>query len=638
MKRVLFISLIALLSGTGIFGQTPTSAAPLDISNYGVSIEPDKRLITVLVSLEAAGVETTLSERGEEFRRTLKKDLAEIDEKLLAKLKVFVEQYAKRFARRYREKLAAQETNETIRRETLEEFDAFMVKYGRGLTAEEKEIYGKKYSSFLNQVKAPFISMAYTLSPAPELDEPERSLDLPDDLLEVMDYSVLVREFYNSNGMAAKIDSYYKKNREMGDAMRPAAGEMIRSVLDYLHTRPQLSYFERIKIEEKRQGKKDLVTYETRERERSFKVVPEILASKGTINFLNIKDNYFAIVPPGTDLSSSEVRRAYLQFVLDPLVLKSATEIAVHQKEIRQLLDERIKAGYNVSPDPYLAVSRSLVAAVDAREKQFRKEEIATAQARRVIPLQENEEDKKKVVAQLEKVREALNDEALLDLSESYEKGAVLAFYFAEKLRGIEDSGFDIAGSLNDWIVSLKPAAETGRLTQYAAEKKRALAQREKAGIVFVEETTFVENPLTPKLLAAEKLSDAKKFDEAETQLKNLLNENIENTLESARIYYALGRNASKSAEGLKDLEEINKRLLKAKVYYENVLRINAATPTKDAALISSTYFALGRIYEFAGQTEYAIKIYEAAMNFGDIEGGAYKEAFEAKQQLIQKN
>lgn len=634
MKRVFLIFFIAIFSFSA-FGQT--SNITLDLSNYGVSIEPDKRLITVLASLEAAGVETTLTTQGEEFRQTLKKDIAEVDNDLRVKLKIFVDQYTKRFARRYRETLSNQEPNETIKQETLKSFDEFLVKYLRGLTVEEKEIYGKKYSSFMDQVKSPFISMAYTLSPAPELDEPERSIDLPDDLLEVLDYSILVREFYNSKGMAAKIDSYYKKNQEMGDAMRPAAREMVRSVLDYLHTRPQLSFVERTKVESKNGKKKGLVTYETRERERSFKVVPEILSSKGTINFLNIKDNYFAIVPPNTDLSSSEVRRGFLQYVLDPLILKSSKEILVHQKEIRNLIDARNNAGYSVSPDPYLAVSRSLVAAVDAREKQFRKEQIATAQARRILPLQETDEDRKKVIAELDKVKQTFNDEALLQLSESYEKGAVLAFYFAEKLRGIENSGFDIAGAISDWIISLKPAEEANRLTQYGDEKKRAMAKREQDRTKIVEVTTLVENPLTKKLLEIEKLTEAKKFDDAEIRLKSLLNETLENPLESARIHYALGRTASQSAEGLKDPEEVNKRLLKAKNYYEQVLIIQSNTPINDAALLSLTYFALGRIYQFAGQTDYAVRIYDAALRFGDIEGGAFKEAFEAKRLLIQK-
>ncbi len=631
----IFASLLVLLFSFGVFGQISNKV--LDISNYGVSIEPDKRLITVLATLEAAGIETTLSERGEEFRKTLRKDLSEIDPNLKRKMKVFVDQYAKRWARRYRNNISESESDAAIKAGKLEDFDVFLAKYRRGLSEDEKKIYLKKYASYINLVKAPFISMAYTLSPAPALDEPKRSLDLPDNLLEVLDYSVLVREFYRSDGIAAKIDSYYKMNRELGDKMRPEARKMVRNVLDYLHTRPELTSKEIVKVESTRKGKKKIARYETRIRERSFKIVPELLATKGTINFLNIRDNYYAIVPPNTDLSSSEVRRGFLQFVLDPLVLKTGKSISIHQKEIRDLLNQRRKAGAFVSPDPFLAVSRSLVAAVDAREKQYRKERAATAQARRIIPLQKTDTDKKNVVAELNRIKRTVDDEAILQLSESYKRGAVLAFYFADKLRGIEDSGFDIASSLNDWVFSLKPNAEALRLSQYSAEIKRAEAKRENDRTKTVAITTLVENPLTKKLLKIEKISEAKQFDKAEKQLEELLKENITNPLESARIYYALGRTASQSAVGVKDADELSRKLLKAKRHYENVLRIHSEKQTSDSGLISSTYFALGRIYEFAGQKAYALKIYNVALRFGDVDGGAYKEAFEAKRLLIQK-
>lgn len=632
MKKVPAIFLIVILSVCA-FGQTRNNTV-LDLSNYGVSIKPDKRLITVLVSLEAAGIETALSDQGEEFRKTLKKDLSSVDDDLRRKMKVFLDQYSKRLARRFRDSLGDQEQDAELRQGRLEDFDVFLAKYNRGLSDEDKMLYGKRYISYTNQIKAAFISMAHSLSPAPQLTDPERSLELPAELLEVLDYAVLVREFYRTKGMASKIDSYYQQNLQLGDKMRPDAREMVRNILDYLHTKPELRFKEVVKTETKK-GKKTLMTFETAYRDRSFTIVPELLSSKGTINFLNIQDNYFTVIPPNTDLSSSEVRRAYVQFVLDPLVLKSGKSIAVHQKEIKKLLSARREAGYAVSPDPFLAVSRSLVAAVDARERQFRKQKAATDQARRVIPLQNTEAAKKAVVAKLDAVKKTFEEEALLQLSEKYEKGAVLGFYFAEKLRGIEDSGFDIASSVDDWILSMKPVEESNRLSQYAVEISRATIQREKDKTKIVAVTTFVENPLTAKLLKVEKLTEAKKFNEAEKELKKLLSENIENAVETARIYYALGRMSSKSAEGVKDLEEVNRRLLQAKVYYENVFR--SASSTTDPGLISSTYFALGRIYEFAGNADYAVRIYNAALKIGEVEGGAYKEAFAAKDALIKK-
>jgi tetratricopeptide (TPR) repeat protein len=581
MKKAL-ASLILFVLCSAVLAQ---DGSVFDLTGYGVRIEPDKRLIAVLSTLEIAGVQTQLAPEGEALRQRIRKNAKDISPDLRQKIEIFVNQYKKRHP----------ETREA-------------------------------------EIAAPFISMAYALTPAPELAEPFRSVDLPDDLLEVLDFSVLVREFYRSPGVAGEIDSIFKDYQELGDKLRPSAREMVTDVLDYLHTRPELTYIERIKVESKK-GRETITTYEPRERERTFTIVPEMLNSKGTINFLNITDDYYAIVPPDTDLSSSEVRRGFLQFVLDPLVLQTSKEIREKQDAFRALVSARREAGGKVSADPYLTISRSLVAAVDAREEQFRKEKIATAQARSKIPLMKTDEEKQQVVAELDRVKGLLSDEAAMQLSDSYEQGAVFCFYFAEKLRGIEESGFDIASSLKDWIISLDPEKENGRLETVVAARKRAMEERAKGKTSLVIETTLVENPLTTKLLDIDKLADSGKFVEAEAALKVLLEEA---PTESPRIYYALGRLSSRSAEGIKEADELNYRLIKAKTFYENVLR--SASPSTDPGLLSSTYFALGRIYEYYKQPEYAVKIYDAALKLGKVEGGAFEEAFEAKKKLVGNN
>ena len=556
-----------------------------DLTGYGVRIEPDKRLIAVLSALEVAGVDTALTSQGQQVRKRIRQGAEKISPDLKQKIDIFVNQYKKRHP-----------------------------------------------NDSPSQIQAPFISMAYALGPAPGLEEPFRSVDLPDDLLEVLDFSVLVREYYRSPGVSEEIDRIYKDSQGVADELRPSAREMITDVLDYLHTRPELVYIERVKVETKK-GKETISTYEPRERARSFTIVPELLNPTGTINFLNITDDYYAIVPPETDLSESEVRRGYLQFVLDPLVLRASKEIREQQEPFRKFVSARRDAGGTVSADLILTISRSLVAAVDAREQEFSKTRIATAQARRKIPLMKTDEEKQRVVAELERVKRLLSDEAALELSESYEEGAVFCFYFADKLRGIEESGFDIASSLKDWIISLEPANELGRLDTVAEARKRGEAERAKGRDKLVIETTLVENPLTAKLIKIEEMADAGKFPEAETALKKLLDEA---PTESPRIYYVLGRITSKSAEGIKDPEELNYRLIKAKTFYDNVLR--SATVNTDPGLLSSTYFALGRIYEYYKQSETAVKIYDAALKIGRVEGGAYDEAFEAKKKLITAN
>lgn len=577
MKKLFLFFFIALFS-LNVAAQRPQ--AGFDLSDYGVRIEPDRRLIVVLASLEAAGLETPLSDQGADFRRRLQDDLKNLDPDLQRRMKQFVDQYKKRHAR---------------------ETPAELV--------------------------APFISMAYALAPVPDLGEPARTTDLPGGLLEVLDYAPLVREFYRRAGFAAKLDGYVKDYQAAGDQMRGSTVTMVQQLLDYLNTRPQINYIEKIKTETKtgKKGKRVLQNTELRERTRRFYVVPEMFAPRGTINFRNIGDDYYAIVPPATDLSGSETRRAFLQFVVDPLVLQNAAEISGSRDGIKALLDERRKEDPSVTPDPFLAVSRSLVAAIDAKETEYRKTQIATVQARRKIDQLSTDEEKRKVSAELQKYKQTLADETALLLSEAYEDGAVLAFYFARQLDGLAASGFDIAGSLRDMILSLDAAKEAGRLPEFAEARARAVKER-------AERTTSVEvileNPVTKQLLTIDEIIKTKDYAEAENRLKQLLSAHPGET----RIFYTLGRVASLSAEEVSDADAQKGRLLKAKVFYENVLR--SATPGTDKALLSLTYTALGRIYEFYGETEYAVKVYEKAMEYGDIPGGAFKEAAAARSRL----
>lgn len=582
MKKVLFFVLISIFS-LDVFAQTAPQTG-FDLNQYGVRVEPDKRLIAVLATLEAAGMETPLTADGVKFRQRLQADLQNSNPELRRKIKIFVDQYKR-----------------------------------------------KRASATQAELVSPFVSMAYTLSPVPDLGDPIRTTDLPGDVLEVLDFAPLVREFYR-RALSAKFDEYVKDYQKAGDALRPSTIEMTRELLEYLHTRPETVYVERIKTDVKDiKGKKTLQKIETRERERRFYVVPELLAAKGAINFLNVGDDYYAIVPPETDLSASEARRAFLQFVFDPLVLKNAKDISTFREPIKALLDERRKTNAEVSPDIYLAVLRSLIAAVDARQIEFQKTRIATAQARRKIAQMKTVEQRKAVSAELEAFKKSIADETALSLSEAYEKGAVLSFYFAEQLKGSEDSGFDIASSLRDMILSLDATKETARLAQFADARKRGLQaradRRKNAGSL---ETVVEINPVTKKLLDIDKIIQTKNYAQAETELKKLLEANPS----ESRIYYSLGRVASLSAEG-KSETEAQRRLQEAKVAYENVIR--SATAQTDKTLLSLTYVALGRIYEFYDQTDYAIKLYEAAIKIGEVSGNSLNEAKAARERLMKE-
>lgn len=580
MKKVLLFIIIATFS-INVFAQNTS----FDLTDYGVKIEPDKRLIAVLAALEAAGLETSLTEKGAEFRQKLKADLQELNPDLRQKLKMFVDQYKRRHP-----------------------------------TATTSEII------------TPFISMAYTLTPVPDLSDPIRATDLPDDLLEVLDFAPLVREFYRRSAVHTNLADYVKIYQQTGDEMRGSAKNMVGELLDYLHTRPQTTYIERIKtVTKAAKGKKTFQKTEVRERSRQFYIVPEMLATAGTINFLNIGDEYFAIVPPATDLSSSEVRRGFLQFVLDPLVLKNAKDIAAFREGIKGLLDERRQENADISPDIFIAVLRSLVAAADARQIEFEKIRIATAQARRKIDQMKTDKDKLAVSAELKKFKDSVADETALSLSEAYEKGAVLAFYFADQLKGLEDSGFDIASSLHDMILSLDTTKETNRLAQFSEARTRATAARKERKANADKTPIVVESPVAKQLQEIETVTKNKNFKEAEAQLKQLLQANPN---DAPRIYYALGRVVSLYAQDATDEDTRNQRLLDAKTAYENVIRAAQKIET-DKPLLSLTYLALARIYEFDGDKGYAVKLYDVAIKLSDATDETHKQAVAAREKLI---
>ena len=149
-------------------------------------------------------------------------------------------------------------------------------------------------------------------------------------------------------------------------------------------------------------------------------------------------------MPPDSDLTFSEVRRGFLQFVIDPIVINNAKDIETIRESVKKLLRERRKANKSISPDVYLTISRSLVAAIDDKQNENVRVRV-TDQSREKIAAMKTEVEKKAVADELDRFKKEQADESALRLSEDYDKGAILVFYFAEQLQGIEDSGFDIA-------------------------------------------------------------------------------------------------------------------------------------------------------------------------------------------------
>src|SRR4051812_47123373 len=103
MRKAAVLFFLAAL-GVAAWAQVP---AGFQLESYGVRVEPDKRVMVVLATLEMAQsldprdngeriVKTQLSAKGNTFREELARDNAALPEDLRKKISVFVSSYKKR--------------------------------------------------------------------------------------------------------------------------------------------------------------------------------------------------------------------------------------------------------------------------------------------------------------------------------------------------------------------------------------------------------------------------------------------------------------------------------------------------------------------------------------------------------------
>jgi hypothetical protein len=604
MKQSLLSVLTLFLVAGATFSQTSPrpnapsqvpqrQGTPFQVSEFGVDFQADPRLIVVMAALDAAGFDPLSPGReSAAFRSQLRKDMADLDPDLRSRLKAFYE----------RNKLPAPAT-----------------------AADQASRY---------------VSLALALGPPPALDAPEKSDDLPAGLLEVLDFAPLVREFYRRSGIDEKLVSYVRAYQSEGDRLREPATEMVRALLSYLHTRPITVSRERVEVKTPAEKKKSKAkSYSFRDRERHFLILPDLLAAPGTINFRVIADAYYAIVPEGIDPASSELRRAYLQYVIDPLVLRFNQDVAAHREQVRQLLTAREKAGAQVSPDVFLCVTRSLVAAADARYDEVRKLEALSRDGRQRLAAAKDDATRSAIGKTTQAEMSAIQDETVARLADEYEKGAVLAFFFADQLKGVESSGFDVANFLADMISSIDPAREERRPAEYAAPRQRALAARQArlaarkadpdlASYSDAEATRAAG--LVKDLAAVEDTLRLKDYNNAEARLKGMLKDYPR----EPRVFYALAQTASLAASDATDEQVQSERLNKALANYR--LTIEASSPETDKAIISRAHESMGRINAFLENKAEAAREFDEAIKIGEVRGGAYREALEGKKKLQQ--
>ncbi|HYE14667.1 MAG TPA: hypothetical protein VD968_09530 [Pyrinomonadaceae bacterium] len=619
MKKLLIVAVAALACGQSAASQQKQGAAQapaqqqqqqspqqrpapqrqrLDLSDFGMQIAPDARLVVMMAALDAAGWDPTpAGERPSVFRELVRKDQAGLDPALRARLQDFYKRNA--------------------------------LKDERATPADQA---------------ARYVSLAYTLGQPPSFEAPPRSDDLPPGVLDVLDFVPLLREFYRQSGIDARLPSYLNSHRAAGDGMRRASDEMARFVLSYLSTRPETTIFEQVRPAaqqgDKKKGEKRAAPV-VRERQRRFVIVPDLLAAPGAINFRVVGDDYFAVVPAGTDPRWSEVRRAYVQFVIDPLVLRFNRDVAARRADIKLLLDtERARRGGDITPDVFLSVARSLVAAADARMDEVARLYVLQNETGELLKRAGSNQSARDAALRQSKEREAsIKDSTVAQLAEAYERGAVLSFHFADELKELEGSGFDVAAFITPMLADFDPQRELKRPAEYAAAVARAAEARRRAREARAAAASSPEPAasgpaderraaLLKSLADVDDLMRLKNYEEAEARLLALRDEHRD----EPRVYFALGQVASLAAQEAFDEGLQAQRLDRALQHFRQALLF--ASPGTDRALMVRAHMASGRILAHLERAEEAAKEFDAVMQLSEAADPVHQEALAAKKRL----
>jgi tetratricopeptide (TPR) repeat protein len=286
-------------------------------------------------------------------------------------------------------------------------------------------------------------------------------------------------------------------------------------------------------------------------------------------------------------------------------------------------------------------ISRSLVAAADARYEESNRLTAVTNIQRRRLQQAKDDATRQTIAREAEARRAAIADEAIARLTEEYEAGAVLAFFFADRLRDFQASGFDIGNFVAEMIAGIDPVREGKRLAEITAARDRALAARKahpRYSLWLIDSESEARetvdaspnSALVKSLSEVEKLLQTRNYEAAETRLKALVQEYPR----EPRLFFTMAQTASLWARDTTDDELQTQRLNRALGNYR--LAVAAAAPDTDRVLLSRAHEAMGRILAFLDNKDEAMKEFEAAIKIGEVPGGAYRDALEGKRKLAQ--
>ncbi len=521
------------------------------------------------------------------------------------------------------------------------------------LTNTSPELVRKLRDYFLKHKKgqtdaasvAPYLSLALSLTEPPGFSLDTAADRLPEDVREIIDFSLLLEEFYRVTSFTRLMPKYVTAYQASMQNYGPLTARVAAMVLSYLRTEPILelppAYVPK-PLSQKQEKEKEKNNKKTSAavqaivqdslkapmRERRFVVIPDLLNSTGTANLRVIRDTYYLLVGPTSSPNEEAVRLGFLKFVIDPLIERQVREVKPIAENLKKLRDAR---GENVSEEfkgqessAYYLITDSLVRASNERIALLEKIYGGT-------------------YADQKALRQSLalaDEEALYRLSLAYARGSVLVYHFYDQMKAFEDVGINLL----DYYASMLDASNINfdREARRLEENKTKIAnykksQAEIAARPAMPSTISNADPqVVARLNEADEMIQTRHYADARAILESIRRERPTN----ARALFGLAEVTSKQAQSVTDSSRLGEELYAAVELYKESAQ-NASTET-EKWLAQRSYVAAGKILEFLGKASPgdlsdAAAAFELAVKLGDVSGGAYKEAVEGRQRIEQK-
>lgn len=458
---------------------------------------------------------------------------------------------------------------------------------------------------------APYLSLALSLTDPPAFTVDVAAERLPEDVRDILDFALLLEEFYQSVGFSRIMPRYLSAYAEAAKGYGPAAALAVSGVIAYLHTEPILElpplYIPRPRSakDAKRGDRTELIIPN---RVRRFIIIPDLLNATGAGNLRVVRETYYLLLGPTTEPNVDAMRRGFLRFVIDPLTERVVKEVAAIRGELKKLLDAR---GDKIDPDykdrsAYYMIADSLVRATDARMAVVG------------LPIRRNYDEL----------------DAIYELAAVYERGAVLVFHFYDKMAAFDQVGINLKDYFPDLIQRIDFEREQKRLEEYAQRLARYKQAKLEATSAPMPPPTIsnADQQTVARILEADQLIKARRYDEAKILLESVRRERPNN----ARVLFGLADVTSKKASLIADSDRLAEELFAAVELYK--LAADNASIETEKWLAQRSYLAAGKILEFLGEGDDALAAFDRAIKLGaTADKAAYDEAVKARQQRDQK-